>query len=745
MMRGRLPQNDVPAASRTRRVLARGRVLGLAVLLATLLLRVWDPPPIEVIRVRMFDLYQTLQPRRVPDTPVVVVDIDEASLERFGQWPWPRTLLARLVSSLARAGVAAVGFNVLFAEPDRLSPNALADHVLGLDPETKARLESIPSNDAALAGALGEVPAVVGRGAFSGRDTGRRVVPGRTIAELGDDPRPFLPAFGTIIGNVPELETTAAGAGVITVTPELDGTVRRVPALVRVGREIYPALSLELLRVGGGQSTMAVRTDTAGVSEIIIGERSIPTDGSGRVWVRFARLDGSRYLSAVEVLEGTVPAEALKGRLTLIGTTAVGLTETKATPLGAVMPGVEIHAQLVDMVRDDAFLTRPNLALGAELALTLVVSLIIIVLVPALGAGWTLVSGALVVAGLVAASLYLLAAHGVLLDVTFPAFASFSLYLLLSALNYLREEGRRRQVRQAFAQYLAPSVVTQLADHPERLKLGGENKELSILFCDARGFTSIAERYGHDPQGLTQLITRLLTPLTNVVLAHGGTIDKYMGDCVMAFWNAPLDDLDHVGHACEAALSMIGALDDLNASRRQEAEARGDTHTELAVGIGVNTGVAVVGNIGTPQRFDYSVLGDAVNLASRLEGLSRTYGVDVVVGEGTAAYVDDRFALLELDRIAVRGKQNAVTIFALLGDRNLRDDPRFQELRARHGEMLAAYRAQKWHQAEALGAGCRELGGGPQRLYSVYLERIAYYRAQPPPADWDGVFVATVK
>jgi adenylate cyclase len=320
-----------------------------------------------------------------------------------------------------------------------------------------------------------------------------------------------------------------------------------------------------------------------------------------------------------------------------------------------------------------------------------------------------------------------------------------ALYAVLAFSNYTREAAEKRQVRSAFGQYLSPSLVEQLAEHPEQLKLGGETKEMTFLFCDVRNFTAISESHKSDPQRLTALINRLLTPLSNAILAHNGTIDKYMGDCVMAFWNAPMDLPGHENHACAAALDMLKALDGLNAERRVEAETAGAPYAPLRVGIGLNTGECVVGNMGTATRFDYSVLGDAVNLAARLETYSTEYGVAVVMGEATAARVQDSVALLELDRVAVKGKSEAVTVYGLLGDNSVRINPAFASLVRANAAMLAAYRARDWDAADRLAVACAALDAAPAGLYALHRARIAAFRKTPPPEGWDGVYAWLTK
>jgi len=515
------------------------------------------------------------------------------------------------------------------------------------------------------------------------------------------------------------------------------------------------------------------------------GSLIIPTDAHGRVWVHFATADafntpdnsGRLYISASDVLTGAAPAERLRGKFALVGTSAAGLKDLRDTPVANRMPGVEVHANILESIfaaeagyaaavqrkavalaaqgmtpaaaqraaqatvdKREFFLRYPNYINSAELFLTLVAGLILTVLVPRLGPMWTLTGLGAALTGLITLSWYLYARHLLLLDATFPAGTMVALYAVLAFGNYTREAAEKRQVRSAFGQYLSPALVEQLAEHPDRLKLGGETKEMTFLFCDVRNFTAISESHKTDPQRLTMLINRLLTPLSDAILAHDGTIDKYMGDCVMAFWNAPMDVPNHEAQACAAALDMLRALDALNAERRKEATAAGSEYVQLRVGVGLNTGECVVGNMGTATRFDYSVLGDAVNLAARLEAYSSAYGVTILVGERTAAKVAGHLALIELDRIAVRGKTEAVTIYGLLGDATQRANPDFRRLRDANADMLAAYRARDWSNADGLAARCAALPGAPAGLYALYRERIAAFRETPPPEGWTGVY-----
>ncbi len=379
--------------------------------------------------------------------------------------------------------------------------------------------------------------------------------------------------------------------------------------------------------------------------------------------------------------------------------------------------------------------------MGAELASFAVLGLLLIFLLPHLGA----TAGAVVCLAAIAIGFgvgwYSYTGARILVDPVYPALVVLVVYLSSSLINFLNSETQRRQIRSAFGQYLSPTLVEQLADDPSRLQLGGETREMTLLFCDIRGFTAISEAHRDDPQALTALINRILTPLTAEILDRTGTIDKYMGDCIMAFWNAPLDDPHHARHACQSALAMVAALDRVNEDRGAE----NPDAEPVGVGIGLNTGGCVVGNMGSDQRFDYSVLGDAVNLAARLEGQSRTYGTPIVVGETTRAAVAGEFAFLELDLVAVKGKREATNVYALVGDQKVANDPSFKALSEMHSLMLSCYRTMDWDGAQDALNTCMDMPGANLELYELYAERIYQFTFDPPPSGWGGVFVATTK
>lgn len=722
--------------------LARG--LALVLLIALAALRIANPLPIQELRVRVFDLFQVLAPRQANERPVVIIDIDEKSLKAFGQWPWPRTRVADLITRLTEMGALVVAFDIVFAEPDRLSPGIAADAFRDLDDDTRTKLRALPSNDSVLADALRKSRVVLGESGLPFPVTQPQATqPPIGLATMGGDPRPYLLNFPGLLRNVPAHEQAASGRGLFTIRAEADGIVRRVPIVMQAQGAVMPSLTLEMLRVASGSNTVLIRSDRAGIQSAAVPGFVIPTDRNGQLWIHFSPHDKARYVSASDVLEGRVPADRVARRLVLIGTSAIGLLDSKTTPIDPVMPGVEVHAQVLESVLTQSVLTAPNYAIGVELCAALLLGAAIIWLAPILSPTVLLALGAAIVALIVGASWYFYLQARLLFDFTYPLLSSALVYLTLLFSNYISEQAQRRRIRSAFGQYLSPALVEQLAQSPDKLVLGGEEREMSILFSDVRGFTTISELYKDDPQGLTSLMNSFLTPLTNAIIEHKGTIDKYMGDAIMAFWNAPLDDMHHEHHACDAALEMLSRVEKLNLKREQQAGETGQRFIPIKVGVGINTGRCVVGNMGSDLRFNYSVLGDPVNLASRLEGQSKTYGLPIILGSKTATVLRDKFAVLELDYITVKGKTEPESVFTILGRSDVAGSERFERLHRTVGEMLLRFRKRDFAGAAEAILRCRKLddGFGLNSLFDLYSERIRLFEQNPPPPDWNGVVV----
>jgi len=824
----------------------KARWIALAILAAFMAVRVMDPTPLQTVRVKTFDLFQQLEPRKImPNSPVVIVDLDEESLKEVGQWPWPRNQLAQMTLNLFKMGASVVGFDVIFAEPDRMNSDSVVKSMVGLDEETKKKILKLPSNDAIFADLIKQARRVVAGQSvlpFERKYEDRKPLRTR-VFERGmrgaPKPQQWVPSVPGLLRNIVPIERSAGGHGLLALQPEVDGIVRRVPAFYRYSKRLYPTLSLEMMRLAVGRSGVIARGDLSGISDITISPRrrfliprtvladdkikkfpyrrnynrlayaelnlgdnqrslikradlggkkhplkrlkkgktfdaskflilstpslNVETDRQGRMWPYFSKSDKTKYVSAKDVLSGKVNQKKIQGKLALLGTSAAGLLDIKTVPTERFIPGVEVHAQLIESVLTKQFLKRPNFADTLEMAIALITGLVIIVIVPWFGAKLALVFFLFVAIGSAGGSWYLFQEYKMIVDAAFGITAVLIIYITLTYLGYADEEAQRRQTRDAFSKYLSPAMVEQVVEDPSLLTLGGSKREMTLLFCDVRGFTSISELF--DAEGLTVLINKLLTPLTDIILARNGTIDKYMGDCIMAFWNAPMDDLKHAEDGCRSALAMVQAMAPLNARLEQEAKEEGRKHLDLKVGLGLNSGDAVVGNMGTAQRMDYSVLGDTVNTAARLEGQSKTYGVDIVLGPNTYEQVT-QFAIIELDLIQVKGKTVGLQIYALLGDEAVAKDPAFISIKEAISEMIREYRNQAWDKAkeliqkvrdEAEAAAEQEVGpimavkaASSDRfrldvLCELYESRIRQYESEPPPSDWDGVFIATTK
>ncbi|WP_300034478.1 CHASE2 domain-containing protein [uncultured Roseobacter sp.] len=746
------------------------RVFAFLGLLFGLAIRVGDPLPLATLRNAAFDFYHQSKPRDLAQLPVTILDVDDTSIEEIGQWPWPRTRVAELVTRATMDGAVAIGFDIVFSEPDRLSPPQIARDNPDMPGELAEQLRRMPENDALLAEAFAKSRVIVGQAtvrSLAGNRSEKREMVDMPPALIGPDPRPFLLSFPDILQNLPELEANAAGRGMFATRPDPDGVYRRVPLVMLVQGKIRLGLTPELLRVATGGGTYAIRTNEAGIEGVVLARQLVPTARDGTVWPYLTPSSAARYVRAADLLEGRMPPGRMAGHLVLVGTSAIGLEDFRATPLGVPMAGVEIHAQVLENIMAKTLLNRPNYAIAVELVLTLVLCSLVIIFAPSLTARLLISSSMVLLAGYVAWSYYMFYEHRVLVDPTFPVLATATAIMLISTVNYLREERQRREIRNAFGQYVSPDLVNQLSENQGQLTLGGESRELTLLFSDVRGFTAIAEDFRDDPQSLTVLMNRFLTILSKAIMDNKGTIDKFMGDAVMAFWNAPLDHDQHPHAACHAALRMIADVEKFNTrrarpgarrarpgarrarpgARRDKADGR-STH-RLNVGIGINTGQCVVGNMGSDTRFDYTALGDPVNVASRLEGQSRYYGCAIILGQTTAAFVRDDMALLELDRIRVVGKEVPETVFGLFGHDRLRSDASFQALTAANDRMLAAYRERDWDTADStlasLSGLSRAAGVDLEEYLELYRGRIADLRVDPPPHDWDGVYASTGK
>lgn len=717
---------------------------GLAVI-ALVIAAAYSPiSPLNRLNYLVFDTYQKISPREATESAVAVVDIDDESIRQLGQWPWSRTVIASMIDRLTAEGAAAIGLDIVFSEPDRTSP-ALAVAQLESQgfqvtyPGSTADLD----HDKALAEAFGRGPVVTGLVLSNFADT-PPPAPKAGFAFAGDSPAEYLPSFPGSVRNLPILDDAAPGIGVFSFPPAEDGIVRRIPLVSRYGESFYPTLSVETLRVAQGASTLVVRstgasgeydTGVAGMTDLKVGALEIPTGPDGRIWVHYTREPTSRLIPAHRLLGDPDPElrAQIEGRIVLIGTSAVGLRDLVATPLDAAFPGVLVHASIIDQIVNQEFLTRPDWAPGLEIVVAIGLGLAVLVFLPWLPTFANAAVAGVALALSVGVCWFAFSSHDMLLSPILPAQTSLLVYGVGSGVRLLLSESESRYIRNAFAHYLSPHMVEQLVENPDALVLGGENRELTILFCDIRSFTSISETM--EPTQLTVFLNNFLTPMTDVLMEKGATIDKYIGDAIMAFWNAPIDVPDHRQRACEGVLAMLDALEKLNRTLEKPVN----------IGVGLNSGICCVGNLGSRQRFDYSAIGDSVNVGSRIEGLTKQYGVNNLVAESTASQVEG-MAMLEVDRVMVVGRDEATAVYTLLGGPERAGDEEFIELKRRHDGFLASYRGMRFEEASTeLRLLRASAPAGLQKVYSEYKARIDAYMVTPPAADWDGSYRAEHK
>ncbi|MEO7222528.1 MAG: adenylate/guanylate cyclase domain-containing protein, partial [Devosia sp.] len=634
-------------------------LLGLVLVGLLALLRLGDPLPVAAIRDMGFDFYQRVLPRAGADSPVRVIDIDDASLARLGQWPWPRTMLATLTERLTELGAASIGFDVLFPEPDRLGPE----------------------NDTAFAAALGSANAVLG---FSVSATAPRLAlkPKAGVAVSGSDPAQSLPPITGAVAPLQQLSDAAAGLGGLSLNAEDSaGVVRRVPMLWSDGTSLYPGLSLEALRLALGVSTLVALGDTTGghtLEGVRVGQFTVATTSGGEVVLYDKPVNPAQTISAWTVLDDGYASlrPQIEGRIVLIGTSAAGLLDLHATPLSASTPGVLIHAAMIDQLVSGQFLSRADWVQGLEILIMALAGILLVLVVLRLGPRAGLLVALVLAGALVGTSYTAFAARGWLIDATYPAAAALLVYTAMVYFQFSLTERNRLELRRAFGHYVAPELLARIERNADQLKLGGEAREITVMFADMRGFTAFTE--AHDPADTLAMLNTLFGALGKEIVDRHGTIDKFIGDAIMAFWNAPVDVPDHARRAAEAALAMRETLDALN---------RAGNFGGIAIGIGLSTGDALVGNMGLESRFDYSAIGDSVNVASRVEGESKIIGFDIVASDATRQVLPD-LAWLEAGTVQLKGKSKRLAVHILVGDAALAMSPAFVALHEAHLRWL---------------------------------------------------------
>lgn len=657
--------------------------LALATLVLLLGVRIADPSFVESIRLRYFDTLVTSQPK-VTSQQIHVVNIDNETLEQKGQFPFPRGQYAQLISDLYSRGAGLVVFNVYMPERDRFG------------------------QDDQLASVLKQYPVVLPHVGVSGSQKGIPFRPG--VSVIGDQNVGIN--YEAIQPNYKSINNSAAGIGVVNALPEIDGVTRRIPMVVQSNGLLYPSITLETLRVASGDPSFQVKTNELGVEAVRIPQfRKIETDELSRVWIDWTVLPTEHSASKLP--------KTFDGAIVIVGLTANGLNNPVATAAGSIYPHY-LQAAILDTLIQGKNISRPDWALGAEI-LYIIAICIITLLLTRFTHGYIF---ALIFAGVTYyAGIQLFVRSSYLLDAVYPiltiGLVSFHGYIV----KFLVELRQKLQIKKQFGTYLSPALVEKLQRNPELLQLGGESRELSIMFTDVRGFTTISEHYGKDVQGLTKIMNRYMTAMTAKILKNNGTLDKYIGDAQMAFWNAPIDDEQHALNAVQTAIEMLGDLDAFNEEIAKEGV------PAFGMGLGINTGVVVVGNMGSDQRFDYTCLGDSVNLASRLEGQSKPYGVRIVLGDRTAELVKDKYPVIELDCIAVKGKTEGIKIYTL-GKPNWK-----------HQMFLDSYYAGDWTKSKN---HCKKLIEEDNELKQYYINMLERLE-EGLPANWDGTYRATSK
>jgi adenylate cyclase len=733
-------------------------VLGLLILLVLLghSARIYQIPFINHMDALIYDMKVRLTMPQSVDQRVVILDIDEKSLAEQGRWPWGRDKLATLMNKLFdQYGVKLVGFDVVFAEPDEssglkslesLAKKELKD-VAGFQ-STLRELRPQLDHDARFAAALKNRPIILGY-YFSSKEGG---------VSSGAAPEPVFPA-GTFSGrrigftqwvsfgaNLPEFQKSAAGGGHFNPLVDLDGTSRRVPLLVEHKGQYYESLSLAMVRnllgnpaitpgYPGNSPASYAAMEWLDLKATGGGVMRIPVDENAATLIPYRGYQGSfPYFSITDVLNDRIPQEKLAGRVVVVGTTAPGLMDLRATPVGAAYPGVEIHANLIAGMLDGSIKHKPPYILGADVLLVLIAGAVMAFLLPMLSPFRATVVGVIVLLLLLSVNFSFWHVSHVVLPLANGMIAIVLLYAMNMSWGYFVESRTKRQLTGLFGQYVPPELVEEMSRDPENYSMAGRKAELTVLFSDIRGFTTISE--GLEPNELATLMNQYLGAMTLVVRKHRGTLDKYIGDAIMAFWGAPVDDPEHAKNAVRTGLEMHVALHELN----KDLVARG--WPELKIGVGVNTGPMTVGDMGSPVRQSYTVMGDAVNLGSRLEGITKQYGVGFIAGESTRELLKKEFVVRELDRVRVKGKVDPVGIYEPVGEEGKVAAEDMDEIKL-WNQALRAYRAQDWDKAEVTLMNLQRIK--PRYLYDLYVKRVEHLRKEPPGENWDGVTIFETK
>jgi len=638
------------------RLMLLGLVTVIGAILAGGFVYLAEPLPLQVLRNSLFDQYQRWQPREYKPQPVKVIDVDDASLARMGQWPWPRTRIAELIERLQQAQVAAIGFDVIFAEPDRTAPKAMVK-LWDLPPAARDTINSLPDHDAAMAESLGKGRAIVG---FSlDRNGAGSKLPSRSfsVVTLGESPLPFLHEFSSAVTSLPDFEAKASGNGALTFVPDADGVVRRVPLFLKLHDQVFPTLVSEALRVAQGAHNYVIKTsqvEKTGIETVGIGKLKIPTTPKGELWVHYTSSVADRYIPAWKIFSGDVPAESLKGSIVLVGTSAQGLMDLRLNARGEIMPGVEAHAQVLEQILGGTYLERPIWAGSIEALVIVVGGLLLGMLTLVMGAIASAGLAALMVVGMSVGAWFVFSSHGLLLDPLTPSLCLISIFILASVIHHLSTEQKQRWIKQAFARYVSPNLVSYLVQHPDDLELGGHRRQCSFIFTDLAGFTSLMEKI--DPGEAVAMLNAYLDEMIAIAFRHQGTLDRIVGDAVAIMFSAPVAQADHQQRAYDCALDMHAFASKYAAELSAKGIPFGQTR------IGIHSGEVIVGNFGGSTIFDYRALGDTVNTASRLESVNKHLGTKVCISEVTLAGCSQA-DVRPVGRLVLKGKTQPLMVY----------------------------------------------------------------------------------
>jgi adenylate cyclase len=729
-------------------------VTGVTLLITILLL--WRPTFTEFMELKLYDLKFRVRGAIPASQQVVILGIDDDSLKTVGRWPWSREDISRLLARVKEAGPKVIAVDIIFAEKEETAAvrtiTSLHQQITHQGLDNKGILTLLERErqradvDRVLTETIREKPPTI-LGFFFRKVGGTRggVAKAELMAPtfvrastynvvrlLDTEPSrvPLIGAAGVEL-NLPEINLAAAGAGYFNMLPDADGTVRWFPMTILYGPDFFAPMSLVALSHYLGNPMTSITLSRVGVEEIRLGRQQIPVDRHGRMLINYLGPPGMvPTYSASALMEGRLPKEALKDKIVLLGATAVGIYDLRVTPFSGVTPGVEVQATVLDNLLRSQFIRVPKFGLPLMILTLLGLGVLLGLVLPKLSAAWAFVFTLLLIEGYTLGNYFSFSRLGIQLELFYPLAEVVGVYLGITMHRFLAEERERLRIRKAFESYVAPAVVQEMLKHPEALRLGGERRVISLLFTDIRGFTTMSENL--DPEALVKLLHDFLNPMSNIIINQGGTIDKYMGDAIMALFGAPLEQPDHASQACRAALQMEGTLAELN--RQWTTEGR----PPLKIGVGVNTGPVAVGNMGSDRLFDYTAIGDNVNLASRLEGLNKFYGTNILISEATAGALKNGFILRDVDRVRVKGKAQAAGIFEVVGEGE--PEPELARFLAAYHQGLALYRQQRWAESAAQFQAALELrpDDAPTKRYLGLIQK---YEEAPPEPDWDAVTV----